>query len=136
MAELQPRRSGAGLVSLLLLLALCPSSSSSSSESSSSPSFESSFESSFEPGVRRRSPDNDGGRRSRRATSNISGYPHANLQWYTRLKEMEVTKVLGGADFKKGTYRIKKGGRYQLAEDIVFAPNAELTDKNARFCKC
>ncbi|CAK9012862.1 Uncharacterized protein SCF082_LOCUS11692 [Durusdinium trenchii] len=33
--------------------------------------------------------------------------------------------VLRQSDFDKGTYRIRKSGRYALGEDIVFAPNPE-----------
>ena len=57
----------------------------------------------------------------------------STLTWYKELRAQPVKKTLSMDDFKDGTFRITEPGRYQLTEDIVFAPNAHLTDSTARF---
>ena len=67
------------------------------------------------------------------ASAGATPFDYAAAGWYTRLMASPVTKRLSNVDFSTGTFRITKPGRYQLAEDIYFAPNANLKDPKAKY---
>ena len=65
--------------------------------------------------------------------ADVTEYRYQDRPWYKALRALPVTRTLTQADFAEGTFRITQPGRYQLAEDIAFAPNADLADSKSRF---